>query len=282
MPDPVSALVIGFGATGAVTLAQAGASPAQATDSLGQALDAVSVNATGLTAIPAPGPAPDPGAPLPAPVAPVVPAAPVAPVAPVTPATPAAPAAPTMPAAAQPAAPAQQAPALSPPGLDQAPLPPSPPAPPAATAPLGLPDAPGLAAGAGNLTAHVTPPEMFGMDSGLLHTGFVTAAWLCLLLGVIFLACWLLRRFGPAGLRRTNSAMAPRLAGRLMLGNKQSVAVVKVLDRVLVLGATERQITLLHSQSAQECRDMDEDEDEHAFTQFAEMLGRKQDGGDDA
>lgn len=263
MPDPVSAPAVHFGASGAALLAQSGPAASQASqapDSLGQALDAV--NATGLA----------PAGTLPAQAAAPTPSTAVG-------ASGATPPAPSI-AAPAPGGPVVKAPVSDlPHDLAQSSLPP---AAPAADAHIGLPDGSGLAVGTGNVTEHVTPPELYGMDNGLLHTGLAAAGWLCVLLGVIFLAYWLLRRFGPKGMRRSNSAMNPRLMGRLMLGSKQSVAVVKVLDRVLVLGATERQITLLHSESAEECRHMDEEADEHAFTEFAEMLSNHgRDGGDD-
>lgn len=131
-------------------------------------------------------------------------------------------------------------------------------------------------------TARKESPEIFGMDGSLLESSLLMGAYLFLILGVILLAFFLLRKFGPAGIARAKGGVQPRLKGRLMLGNKQSVAVVKVLDRVMILGVTERSITLLDKMGADDSRLMDQEEDEHAFTKFAEMLGKKrdeQDGG---
>ena len=120
-------------------------------------------------------------------------------------------------------------------------------------------------------------PELFGMDGSLLQSSLTMGAYLFLILGVILLAFFLLRKFGPAGIARTKGGIQPELKGRLMLGNKQSVSVVKVLGRVMILGVTERSITLLDRVSPEECRSVDQEEDEHAFTKFAEMLGKNRD-----
>lgn len=114
------------------------------------------------------------------------------------------------------------------------------------------------------------------LDSGhsLLSTTLVTAAYLCLILGVIFLAVWLLRRYGPAAIARTKGPDNPRLIGRLMLGPKQSVCVVRVHERNLVLGVTEDRINLLAETETPAGRCY-EDEDEDDFTRFAEELADK-------
>lgn len=85
------------------------------------------------------------------------------------------------------------------------------------------------------------------VDSGT--TILTTAGYLCLLLGVIFLAYWLLKRFGVPG-ALTSGKGGPRLRNRLMLGNRQSVAVVRYRDRDLLLGVTEHSITLLSENEA--------------------------------
>lgn len=71
-------------------------------------------------------------------------------------------------------------------------------------------------------------------------------AALCLILALIFLGYWLIRRFGPAALLgRGRGGETPALLGRLLLGNRQSVAVVRVAGKTLVLGVTEHQVNLL-------------------------------------
>lgn len=114
------------------------------------------------------------------------------------------------------------------------------------------------------------------LDSGhsLLGTSLITAAYLCLILGAIFLAVWLLRRYGPASIARTKGPDNPSLIGRLMLGPKQSVCVVRVHGRNLVLGVTENRINLLAETDTPAGRCYEE-EDEDEFTRFAEELAEK-------
>ncbi|MEF2230370.1 MAG: flagellar biosynthetic protein FliO [Pseudodesulfovibrio sp.] len=76
-------------------------------------------------------------------------------------------------------------------------------------------------------------------------TMLTTLGYLCLLLGVMFLAYWLLRRFGLTRLTTQGGAEAPRLMGRLMLGQRHSVVVVRHRGRDLLLGVTENSITRL-------------------------------------
>ena len=83
------------------------------------------------------------------------------------------------------------------------------------------------------------------------------AGGLLLLLGLILLGLYLLKRFGPkAGLRFMHQNKL-QMVERLSIGNKKSVVVVRFLTRELVLGVTEHNINLLsetehaHEQSAQ-------------------------------
>lgn len=80
-------------------------------------------------------------------------------------------------------------------------------------------------------------------DTG--HSILITFGYLCLLLGVIFFAYWLLKRLGFHGMGVHSGRGAPQLLTRLMLGNRQSVAVVRYRDKDMVLGVTEEQISLL-------------------------------------
>lgn len=86
-----------------------------------------------------------------------------------------------------------------------------------------------------------TPPP----DVSLFGSVLTMAAALCLILGLLFLGFHLLRRFGGPGLSRVRGAAAPVLVGRLFLGNRQSVAVVRVLNKTLVLGVTDQNVSLL-------------------------------------
>ena len=104
------------------------------------------------------------------------------------------------------------------------------------------------------------------VDSGTAI--LTTAGYLFLLLGIIILAYWLLRRFGvPGSLSSGNGG--PKLVSRLMLGNRQSVAVVRYRDRDMILGVTENQVTLLAEEEARE-----EEETPSPSGSFAAILKR--------
>jgi len=92
------------------------------------------------------------------------------------------------------------------------------------------------------------PMQLPAVDSGT--TILTTAGYLFLLLGVIFLAYWLLKRYGVPGMLAGSSPDGPRLVNRLMLGNRQSVAVVRYRDKDLLLGVTEHNVTLLAEEEA--------------------------------
>jgi len=90
--------------------------------------------------------------------------------------------------------------------------------------------------------------QLPAVDSGT--TILTTAGYLCLLLGVIFLAYWLLKRFGVPGALTSSGRGGPRLVSRLMLGNRQSVAVVRYRGKDLLLGVTEHNVNLLAEEEA--------------------------------
>ncbi|NDV18812.1 flagellar biosynthetic protein FliO [Pseudodesulfovibrio sp. JC047] len=104
------------------------------------------------------------------------------------------------------------------------------------------------------------------VDSGA--TLLTTAGYLFLLLGVIFLAYYLLKRFGvPTAFMAGQNG--PRLISRLMLGNRQSVAVVRYRNKDLLLGVTENTISLLGEEDAD-----DTQEPVTPKTNFASFLKR--------
>ena len=90
--------------------------------------------------------------------------------------------------------------------------------------------------------------QLPAVDSGT--TILTTAGYLCLLLGVIFLAYWLLKRFGVPGALTGSGPDGPKLVNRLMLGNRQSLTVVRFRDKDLLLGVTEHNVTLLAEEEA--------------------------------
>jgi flagellar protein FliO/FliZ len=77
------------------------------------------------------------------------------------------------------------------------------------------------------------------------------AGGLFLLLGLLFLAFYLIKRFGPRmGLSSLNSRDLS-LHAQLALGPKRTVVVVRFLNKYLVLGVTETQINKITEMDAQ-------------------------------
>uniref|UniRef100_A0A7C4AG07 Flagellar protein n=1 Tax=Fundidesulfovibrio putealis TaxID=270496 RepID=A0A7C4AG07_9BACT len=94
------------------------------------------------------------------------------------------------------------------------------------------------------------------------------AVALLLILGVILLAYWMLKRFGPRlGLGRAANVHGLRIEGHLALGPRKNIMVVRFLNKLLVLGVTEQSINLLT-----------EVDQGHAQTDFQTVLDR---AGDD-
>ena len=74
---------------------------------------------------------------------------------------------------------------------------------------------------------------------------------LFLLLGLLYLAFYLIKRFGPRmGLPTLNSRDLS-LHAQLALGPKRNVVVVRFLNKYLVLGVTETQINKLTEMEAE-------------------------------
>jgi len=85
-------------------------------------------------------------------------------------------------------------------------------------------------------------------------TILTTAGYLFLLLGAIFLAYYLLKRFGVPN-AFISGQNGPRLISRLMLGNRQSVAVVRYRNKDLLLGVTDNGISLLSEEEADDSQE---------------------------
>lgn len=72
------------------------------------------------------------------------------------------------------------------------------------------------------------------------------AVVLLLLLGVILLAYYMLKKFGPKmGLGLPGRTDKLAFMGQLSLGPKKSIVLVRFLNRTLVLGVTEQSINYL-------------------------------------
>lgn len=110
-----------------------------------------------------------------------------------------------------------------------------------------------------------------GTEYGLAGVALKMGLTLAVLLGVIFAAFWLLRRYGPKiGLGPGGRGGMLRLMDHLAVGPKKSVVVVRFLNKDLVLGVTDHSITRLA-------------EVDHAPTaDFADALAAKTAPPDDA
>lgn len=79
---------------------------------------------------------------------------------------------------------------------------------------------------------------------------FRALAVVFVMLGVIILVFWLFRRYGPStGFGRLNRGDL-QLEQQLMLGPKKHIAVVRFLNKRLVIGVTDAQISLLTEMEA--------------------------------
>ncbi len=68
---------------------------------------------------------------------------------------------------------------------------------------------------------------------------------LAAIIGLVFAVVWLMKRFLPGAARAAGERVDMYVVGQLSVGSRQRVAVVRVHDRVLVLGITEESITTL-------------------------------------
>ena len=92
-----------------------------------------------------------------------------------------------------------------------------------------------------------------GLDFGL--AGLKVAGALCLLLGIIFVGLYLLKRFGPrAGLNLSTNGQL-KVAGQVNLGPKKKLVMVRFLNKILLLGVTESSINVLSEAEADHASD---------------------------
>lgn len=103
-----------------------------------------------------------------------------------------------------------------------------------------------------NATAAAVP--LPAMDTGT--TVLTTLGYLCLLLGVIFMAYYILKRLGVHGMGMSTKG-GPQLLSRLMLGSHQSVTVVRYRDKDLLLGVTGDRINLIKEFDADDSEDVE-------------------------
>jgi flagellar protein FliO/FliZ len=87
--------------------------------------------------------------------------------------------------------------------------------------------------------------------------GLKVAGALCLLLGVIFVGLYLLKRFGPStGLKMASNTQL-KVLGHVTLGPKKKLLMVRFLNKVLLLGVTETSINVLSEAEADHASDFD-------------------------
>jgi len=85
-----------------------------------------------------------------------------------------------------------------------------------------------------------------GGDYGLAGAAAQMALALILILGVILLAYYLLKKFGPKlGIGMPGRSDKLVFLGHLPLGPKKNVVMVRFLNRILLLGVTEHSINYL-------------------------------------
>ena len=87
-------------------------------------------------------------------------------------------------------------------------------------------------------------PGLSVPDAAFAWGGYFEAlAWLCFALALLWLVLWLIKRRGFSFSGSSTPGM--RIESRLSLGPKKWVIITRYLDRRLILGVTEQQITLL-------------------------------------
>lgn len=106
---------------------------------------------------------------------------------------------------------------------------------------------------------------------------FEALGWLCFALAALWLFLWLLKRRGALGL---SGASVPdmRIESRLALGPKKWVIVTRHLDRRLILGVTEQQITLLSDRPAEEGKETPPGAQGGSFASFLKKEDRNPEG----
>ena len=95
------------------------------------------------------------------------------------------------------------------------------------------------------------------VDSGtgapdLLIASLKMIAGLATLIGLFLLAAYLIRKYGPGGIRSFSDRDAIKLIASKPLGPKKFITLVQVGDKVLTLGVTETSITRLDRMEADE------------------------------
>lgn len=118
--------------------------------------------------------------------------------------------------------------------------------------------------------ANATVPPLPSTDLGY-SVVFQMAGALFLVLALLMVASYLLRRYGHKLGVGGNRRSGLELLGQLPLGPRRGVAVVRFMNRVLVLGVTEQQVNLLTE--VNEAKEGPEDEE--GFSHVLEDASRR-------
>ena len=102
---------------------------------------------------------------------------------------------------------------------------------------------------------------------------FEALAWLCFALAILWFVLWLIKRRGISFSGGSTPGM--RIESRMALGPKKWVIITRYLDRRLILGVTEQNITLL-SDMPVEALESSETQAKHdkAFADFLKREGQ--------
>ena len=100
---------------------------------------------------------------------------------------------------------------------------------------------------------------------------------LALIVGLMYLLVYLLRRFLPGAARASAERVDLYLISQMAVGTRQKIAIVRVQDRTLVVGIGEDSITLLTELSVTRQKAAEKEPDDPKI--FADMLSWTKDGG---
>ena len=95
-----------------------------------------------------------------------------------------------------------------------------------------------------DLELALEPADRRPMEEELVSALWKTVLITALIIATIVAGAWGLKRFGANRLRQTSSSEM-RILGRKYLSAKQSIAIVKVREKELLLGITDHSIQLL-------------------------------------
>jgi flagellar protein FliO/FliZ len=99
---------------------------------------------------------------------------------------------------------------------------------------------------------------LLAAEAGAMSTGLRAAASLLLVIGLMFALAWAVRRYGPVA--RVRKSLGLDVLGQVAVGNRASLALIRVGRSVLLIGVTASAVTLL--------KDMQEGDFEHSLSQY--------------